>query len=124
MTGHPQRLSQRIAFLSGDFTHPAKDTAGWHPATPGHLRPSANGRLDLDACGRYLTDNGFDTGILDVIQVDRVRRTLDETSGGRFGEWLSTYANLKKRTPARFRRGDVAHVGRFATRLRDSTHGW
>jgi hypothetical protein len=114
------RIAIHYAFLSNDLSHPAAGAKKVHPDTPPHLGPGA-ARLDLTACGRYLVDNGFDTGILDVLEVEVVRNTLNETSGGRFDEWCAGYANPKRRTPTRFRRGDVSHV---ATRLWDSTVGW
>ena len=111
------------AFLSGDFRHPATGARGCHPDTPPHLRPRASGTLDLAACGAYLINSGFDTGILDVIEIDRVRRVLDETSDGRYGEWRAGYRNANRRKAERFRRGAVSHIA-FAPQLRDPTLGW
>jgi hypothetical protein len=65
------RIAMQYAFLSGDVRHPATGARDCHPATPDHLRPRASGDLDLDACGRYLIEAGFDTGILDVWAVPR-----------------------------------------------------
>jgi hypothetical protein len=117
------RIAMHYAFLSGDFRHPATGARGCHPDTPQHLRPRSSGTLDLNACGRYLIDSGFDTGILDVIQIDRIRRVLDETSDGRYSEWREGYANPKWRKAEKFRRGAVSHIA-FAPQLRDPTVGW
>ncbi|WP_327006606.1 hypothetical protein OHA72_04605 [Dactylosporangium sp. NBC_01737] len=114
------RIAMHHAFLSGDFTHPARGAKSWHPDTPEHLRPSAGSTLDLDACGRYLVANGFDTGILDVIQLGAVRQALDETSDGRFTEWRDGYFNPTKRSLVRFNRGDLAYA---SIRFRDATVG-
>lgn len=117
------RIAMHYAFLSGDFRHPATGARGCHPDTPEHLRPRASGTLDLAACGRYLMESGFDTGILDVIQIDRVRRALDETSDGRYGEWREKYANPVQRKALKFRRGSVSHIA-FAPRFLDPAVEW
>jgi hypothetical protein len=116
------RIALHYAFLSGDLRHPATGARDCHPDTPEHLRPRRSGKLDLNACGRYLIKAGFDTGVLDVIQVERVRRVLDETSGGLYGEWLAKYDNKVRRRPEKFRRGDVSRIA-FA-QARDATVGW
>ncbi|WP_173077032.1 hypothetical protein [Phytohabitans rumicis] len=107
------RIALHYAFLQDDLDHPAKGAEGIHPATPEHLRPA--GTLDLDACGRFLTENGYDTGILDVIQVDVVRRRLEEESNGRYRAWLADYANPRKRRPARISLSDIVSP---STRIR------
>jgi hypothetical protein len=117
------RIAMHYAFLSGDLRHPATGARQYHEATPDHLRPRTSGNLDLDACGQYLIDSGYDTGILDVIQVERVRRVLDETSCGRYSEWLAAYANPVRRKPKKFRRGAVSRIA-FAPQARDATVGW
>jgi hypothetical protein len=94
------RLAMHYAFLTGDFTHPARNCRGFNPQTPPHLRPGQAG-LDLDACGRYLEANNVDTGILDVIHLASIRRVFDEATSGRYGEWLAAYTNPKKRTAVR-----------------------
>jgi hypothetical protein len=117
------RIAMHYAFLSGDLRHPATGARGHHPDTPDHLRPRASGKLDLAACGRYLAECGFDTGVLDVIKVERVRQVLDETSSGLYGEWLTAYPNTIKRQPQKFRRGEVSRIA-FASQNRDATIGW
>jgi hypothetical protein len=114
------RIAMHYAFLSGSFRHPARDAKGVHPATPEHLRPG-QARLDLGSCGAYLRSNGFDTGILDVIELDAVRRLLDEKSQGQYQEWLSSYDNPARRSPIRFTRGELASA---SVTLRDPTIGW
>jgi hypothetical protein len=101
------RIAMHYAFLSGDFAHPAQGAKDLHPASPPHLRPGQAG-LDLDGCGAYLRANRFDTGILDVIKIESVRRLLDETSDGRYGEWRGSYDNPVRRGPIRFTRGELA----------------
>lgn len=117
------RIAMHFAFLSGDFRHPATGARDSHPDTPEHLRPRSRGELDLRACSQYLIDNGYDAGILDVIRMRRVHRVLDETSDGRFGEWLASYTNRRRRRPETFRRGEVSRVA-FAGQLRDPVLGW
>ncbi|GIG59266.1 hypothetical protein Lfu02_36380 [Longispora fulva] len=99
------RIAMYYAFLSGDFSHPARGARTWHPETPPHLRPTAGALLDLDACDQYLIEKGFDTGILDVLHVDRIFRLLNETSEGRYKSWRDNDANPLKRKPERFTRG-------------------
>jgi hypothetical protein len=113
------RIAMHHAFLSGSLAHPAAGATDVHRDTPPHLRPAA--RLDLRACGEYLVANGVDTGILDVLEVEAVRNVLNESSHGLFDEWRAGYHNQRRRTPTRFRRGDVSHV---ATRFWDATVGW
>jgi hypothetical protein len=52
-----------------------------------------------------------------------VRRVLDETSCGRYSEWLAAYANPVRRKPKKFRRGAVSRIA-FAPQARDATVGW
>jgi hypothetical protein len=114
------RIAMHYAFLSGNFQHPAHDATDVHPTTPLHLRPG-QARLDLNQCGVYLRTNRFDTGILDVIELDPVRQLLDETSQGRYGEWCSGYHNPFRRSPTRFIRGELVNA---SSALRDPTIGW
>jgi hypothetical protein len=104
------RIALHHAFLSGDFRHPATGAARTHEKTPAHLRPRSSGRLDLDACNAYLRDHEFDGGILDVIELDRVRRLLNESSDGRYEEWRDHYDNPVKRSPTRFTRGELTYA--------------
>jgi hypothetical protein len=114
------RIAMHYAFLCGSFRHPAHDATDVHPATPEHLRPGQT-RLDLNECGAYLRANRFDTGILDVIELDPVCRLLDEKSQGRYGEWRSGYHNPVRRSPTRFTRGELAAASIV---LRDPTIAW
>src|SRR5205823_5777022 len=114
------RIAMHYAFLSGDFQNPAQGAADIHPSTPPHLRPG-QARLDLSSCGDYLRDNHFDAGILDVCELDPMRRVLDENSQGQYGEWRSSYYNSVRRGPTRFTRGELDYA---SIALRDATIGW
>lgn len=85
------------------------------PARPGWTR------LDLDSCGAYLRANRFDTGILDVIELDPVRQLLNETSQRHYEEWRSGCHNPVRRSPTRFIRSEFANA---SIALRDPTIGW
>ena len=113
------RIAMHHAFLTGSFGHPAHDATKMHPETPEHLRPG-QARLDLGRCCAYLRANGFDAGILDVIELDPVRRLLDEKSKGRYEEWRSSYDNPARRSPTRFTRGELAFA---SVAQRDPTIG-
>lgn len=114
------RIALHYAFLAGSLRHPANGATTIHPATPDHLKPSRSGRLDLDACGAYLRTQQFDAGIFDVLELDRVRQLLDETSNGLYQEWRDHYHNPVKRSPTRFTRGELEYA---SIAIRDATVG-